>query len=107
MFLFNVVIGVWGGLSAILLKNITFYTHQRVRRGFDFGKGYYVYPVLPLIGLLLTALFTSYVVKDKLLHGVSIVPHAISKRFGKLPSHNLYSSLAIMLRPNNLIKLNI
>jgi CIC family chloride channel protein len=91
--LLSVVIGVWGGVSAVLLKNIAYYTHQWVTRGFDFGKGYYVYLALPLIGLSLTVLFTNYVVKDKLSHGVSIVLHAISKLFGRLPSHNLYSSM--------------
>ncbi len=91
--LLSVVIGMWGGVSAVLLKNIAYYTHQWVTRGFDFGKGYYVYLALPLIGLSLTVLFTNYVVKDKLSHGVSIVLHAISKRFGRLPSHNLYSSM--------------
>ncbi len=91
--LLSVVIGVWGGVSAVLLKNIAYYTHQWVTQGFDFGKGYYAYLALPLIGLSLTVLFTNYVVKDKLSHGVSIVLHAISKRFGRLPSHNLYSSM--------------
>ncbi len=91
--LLSVVIGVWGGVSAVLLKNIAYYTHQWVTQGFDFGKGYYIYLALPLIGLSLTVLFTNYVVKDKLSHGVSIVLHSISKRFGRLPSHNLYSSM--------------
>ncbi len=91
--LLSVVIGIWGGVSAVLLKNIAYYTHQWVTQGFDFGKGYYAYLALPLIGLSLTVLFTNYVVKDKLSHGVSIVLHAISKRFGRLPSHNLYSSM--------------
>ena len=91
--LLSVVIGIWGGLSAVLLKNIAYYTHQWVTRGFDFGTGYYVYLGLPIIGLSLTVLFTSYVVKAKLSHGVSLVLHAISKRFGKLRSHNLYSSM--------------
>jgi len=92
------VTGVWEGLSAILLKNITYYTHQRVRRGSDFEKGYYACLALPLTGLSPTVLFTNYVVRDKLSHGVSIAPHAVSKHFGGLPSHNPYSLLAIMLR---------
>ncbi len=95
--LISMVIGIWGGISAVVLKDIAYYTHQWVTRGFDFGTGYYVYLILPVIGLALTVLFTKYVVKANLSHGVSIVLQALSKRFGKLRSHNLYSSMVASL----------
>ncbi len=91
--LLSMVIGVWGGLSAVLLKNIAYYTHAWLTQGFDFGKGHFLYLALPLIGLSLTVLFTNYVVKDSLAHGVSIVLLAISKRFGRIRKHNLFSSM--------------
>lgn len=91
--LLSVVIGVWGGVSAVILKNIAFYTHAWITQDFNFGKGTYLYLILPLIGLPLTVLFTKYVVKDSLTHGVSLVLHAISKRFGRLRNHNLFSSM--------------
>ena len=93
----SVVIGIWGGLSAVILKNIAFYIHSWVTQDFNFGKGTYLYLVLPLIGLSLTTLFTSYVVKDHLNHGVSMVLHSISKRFGRIRSHNLFSSMVASL----------
>ena len=95
--LISMIIGIWGGISAVVLKDIAYYTHQWVTRGFDFGTGYYVYLILPVIGLALTVLFTKYVVKANLSHGVSIVLQALSKRFGKLRSHNLYSSMVASL----------
>lgn len=94
----SVIIGVWGGLSAVILKNIAFYTHSWVTQDFNFGKGTYLYFVLPLVGLTLTTLFTTYVVRDNHLnHGVSVVLHSISKRFGRIHNHNLFSSMIASL----------
>lgn len=91
--LLSVVIGAWAGLSAVLLKNLAFYTHEWITQGFDFGRGNYLYLALPLTGLSLTVLFTNYVIRDNLGHGVSIVLQAISKRFGRLRKHHLFSSM--------------
>lgn len=91
--LLSMVIGIWAGLSAVILKNIAYYSHAWVTQGFDFGKGYSLYLALPLIGLSLTVLFTNFVLKDNLAHGVSIVLHSLSKRFGVLRKHNLLSSM--------------
>ena len=91
--LLSVVIGIWAGLSAVLLKDLAFYTHEWLTQGFDFGKGNYLYLALPLVGLLLTVLFTNYVIRDSLGHGVSIVLLAISKRFGRLRRHHIFSSM--------------
>ena len=94
----SVIIGIWGGLSAVILKNIAFYTHSWITQDFNFGKGTYLYLVLPLIGLTLTTLFTRYVVRDSHLgHGVSVVLHSISKRFGRIHNHNLFSSMIASL----------
>jgi len=91
--LLSVVIGIWGGLSAVLVKSITFSFHSWITHGFNFGKGTYLYIALPIIGLSLTGLFTQFVVKDDLSHGVSRVLYAISKRFGRIRNHNLFSSI--------------
>lgn len=94
----SVIIGVWGGLSAVILKNIAFYTHSWVTQDFNFGKGTYLYFVLPLVGLTLTTLFTTYVIRDNHLnHGVSVVLQSISKRFGRIHNHNLFSSMIASL----------
>lgn len=89
----SVVIGIWGGLSAVLVKSITFSFHQWLSRGQDIGRGTYLFFTLPIIGLILTNLFTKYVVRDNLSHGVSRVLYAISRKFGRIRNHNLFSSI--------------
>ncbi len=93
----SVVIGVWSGLSAVVLKTIAFHFHQWITHGFNFGQGNFLYLGLPIVGLSLTMLFTNYVVKDKLAHGVSLVLYAISKRFGRIKKHNMFSSMLASL----------
>ena len=88
-----VVIGLLSGLAAVLLKNIVHYTNDLITRGFSFGEGNYLYLALPLIGIGLTVLFAKYVVKDNISHGVSRILYAISRKDGRLDSHNIYSSM--------------
>jgi len=89
----SVVIGILSGLAAVLLKNTVHYTNHLITKGFDFGEGNFLYLGLPLIGIGLTVLFATFVVKDNIGHGVSRILFAISKKNGRLDSHNMYSSM--------------
>ncbi len=87
------VIGLLSGLAAVLLKNTVHYTHHLITHGFDFAQGNYLYLVLPVAGIGLTVLFSKYVIRDNISHGVSRILYAISKKNGKIDSHNMYSSM--------------
>ncbi len=89
----SVVIGVLSGMAAVLLKNTVHYTNKLITSGFDFGEGNYLYLGLPLIGIGLTVLFATYIIRDNISHGVSRILYAISKKDGRLESHNMYSSM--------------
>ncbi len=87
------VIGLLSGLAAVLLKNIVHYTHHLITHGFDFAQGNYLYLILPVVGIGLTVLFSKYIIRDNISHGVSRILYAISKKNGKIESHNMYSSM--------------
>lgn len=89
----SVIIGILSGLAAVLLKNTVHYTNKFITSGFDFGEGNYLYLTLPLVGIGLTVLFASFIVKDDIGHGISRILFAISKKNGRLKSHNMYSSM--------------
>jgi len=91
--LLSIVIGLLSGLAAVLLKNIVHYTHHLITHGFDFSEGNYLYFILPVFGIGVTVVFTKYVIKDNISHGVSRILYAISKRRGKIGAHNIYSSI--------------
>ena len=89
----SLIIGIISGLAAVFLKNLVHHATDFIMHGFDFTEGNYLYLILPLTGIGLTILFTLYVVKDDISHGVARILYAISKKNGKIERHNMYSSM--------------
>ena len=93
IYFLSLVVGLLSALAAAFLKNTIHYTHIFLTRGITSESGGYLYLAYPLIGMFLTLLFVSYVVRDKISHGISRVLYAISKRKGHLRTHNTWSSI--------------
>ncbi len=89
----SLVIGLTSGLAAVLLKNTVHYTNDLITHGFDFTQGNYLYLAFPIIGIGITILFATFIVKDDIGHGVSKILYALSRKKGNLKSHNMYSSM--------------
>ena len=89
----SLVIGILSGLAAVLLKNTVHYTNDLITNGFDFAQGNYLYLAFPLIGIGLTVLFATLIIKDDISHGVARILYAISRKNGRIESHNMYSSM--------------
>jgi CIC family chloride channel protein len=89
----SLVIGLVSGLAAVLLKNTVFFTHDLITHGFDFVETNYLYLAFPFIGISLTVIFATYIIRDDIGHGVSRILYAISRKNGKIKSHNMYSSM--------------
>lgn len=87
------VIGLISGLAAVLLKNTVHYTNDLITHGFDFTQGNYLYLAFPIIGIGITILFATFIIKDDIGHGVSKILYALSRKKGNLKSHNMYSSM--------------
>ncbi len=89
----SMVIGLISGLAAVLLKNTVHYTNDLITHGFDFTQGNYLYLAFPIIGIGITILFATFIIKDDIGHGVSKILYALSRKKGNLKSHNMYSSM--------------
>ena len=87
------VVGILGGLVAILLKNIVHFTHVFLTEGFDVKYSNYLYFAYPLIGILLTVLYIKFFVKENISHGITKILYAISRKNSVLNRHNNYSSM--------------
>jgi len=91
--LLSFIVGVFGGLAAVVLKNLIFIVEDLLVHGFKVDRVNWYYFALPLIGMFLTVIFVKYFVKDKISHGISRILYAISRKKSILPLHNTYSSM--------------
>jgi CIC family chloride channel protein len=86
-----VIVGLWAGLSAVLLKVSVFHLQELLK---PLGQKYsWIYFVSPTLGILLTYLFVKMVLNGELIKGTSHVLLAIAKKSSFLPRKETYSHL--------------
>ncbi len=91
--LMSFIVGLFGGLAAVFLKNLIFIVEDLLTNSFNVDRVNWYYFALPLVGIFLTILFVKYFVKDNISHGVSRILYAISRKKSILAPHNTYSSM--------------
>ncbi len=87
------VVGVFSGLAAVILKNAIHFLHSLLTEGFDLTDWNYLYLLYPMIGIFITILFVRYIVKDDISHGVTKILYAISKKDSNIKTHNTFTSV--------------
>lgn len=89
LFLAAIIIAIWAGLTAVLLKTIVHYIMVGIQRlSVDYS---WIYLITPLVGILLTVLFVKYIVRDRLRSGTWHVLLAIAKKSSMLDKKETYS----------------
>ena len=91
--LLSFLVGVFTAFAALVLKNLIELIERLLTHGFDITHINWLYLVYPTIGVLLSALFIRYIVRDDIGHGVTKILFAISRRRGKIKGHNCWSSV--------------
>lgn len=87
-----VVVGLWAGLTAVLLKISVHYLQELLK---PLAQQYsWVYFISPAIGIISTYLFIRIVLNGELLRGTSHVLFAIAKKSSFLPHKEVYSHIA-------------
>lgn len=92
MFL-SILIGIASGLGAVAIKNSVHFISVLVQDIIHAEGPGYIFLFSPIIGILLTVLFIKYVLKRPVRHGIPNVLYALSKRKGRIRSHNMFSSI--------------
>jgi len=87
------LVGVFGGLAAQLLKYLIHTISGVLTSHIDIHSGNYLYILLPTLGVVITALYVRYVVRDNISHGVTRVLWSISQNKSRLKRHNIYTSV--------------
>ncbi len=89
----SIPVGLFSGMAAVVLKNSVRFTQELVDSLVTQEVHNYLYFALPLVGITLTVLVIRYLIRRNVRHGIPNVLHSISKKKGRVSSHNLYSSV--------------
>ncbi len=87
-----VIVGLWAGLSAVVLKATVHYL-QTFLKSLAIGHSW-IYFISPATGILMTYLFIKYILGGELVKGTSHVMFAIARKSSFLPRKEVYSHLA-------------
>lgn len=87
------LVGIFSGLAAIVLKFLIHTISSALTARVNPEAGNYLYILLPAAGVIITALYVRYIVRDDISHGVTRVLYAISQNKSRLKRHNIYTSV--------------
>ncbi len=86
-------VGILGGLAALVLKFLIHSISGLLTAHVNIASGNYLYILLPAAGVIISALYVRYIVRDDISHGVTRVLYAISQNKSRLKRHNIYTSV--------------
>lgn len=93
MIFLSVIVGILSGFAAVIIKNSV-----RLIKNFltdnlgthDHNLMYFAYPA---IGIIIVIIFTKFILKKPIGHGIPTTLYAISKNNGMVKRHNMFSSI--------------
>lgn len=89
----SAVIGILGGLSAVIIKNSVHLIQELLTSGFAKNYENYLYFAYPAIGILIALIYIKFILRQHVGHGIPSVLFAISKTNGIIKRHNIFSSI--------------
>lgn len=89
----SLCVGLASGLAANLLKWIIHSIEHFLTHNFSEDSANGLYLLYPAVGILLSALFLKFIVRDNISHGVTKILYALSRSQGYIRTHNTWSSM--------------
>lgn len=87
------IVGLLSGVAALILKFLIHTISATLTSAVNPERGNILYILLPAIGVIISALYVRYIVRDDISHGVTRVLYAISQNKSRLKKHNIYTSV--------------
>ena len=88
-----IITGLAVGFGAVTIKNSVHLIQSLLTSGFSKEYYNYLYFIYPLIGIFIAVIFSNYILRQKVGHGIPGVLYAISKTNGIIKRHNIFSSI--------------
>lgn len=89
----SALVGLAGGIVALILKSSVFYLHEHLLKGRGFDEYNLLIFIYPIIGIALTFFFTKFILHDTVKHNIASILYAISKRNSLMRAHKTFSSI--------------
>lgn len=89
----SILIGTITALIAVIIKWLAHVIRHYVQTGIQSNQLTFSYIFYPIIGIILSVIFSKYVIKKTIRSGIPNVLYSISKNNGKIKSHNMFSSI--------------
>lgn len=93
MAILSIIVGFTVGIIAVVMKNLVFGIQRLLTGEFSVDYSNYKYVIFPAIGIFLTIIFVKFILRKPVRDGIPNVLFAISKKFGILDRHNMFSSI--------------
>lgn len=93
LFILAVIVGLLSGAGAYLLKHIIRLISSHLTATFNIKEPNYILLILPLIGILLTEIFTRYILREDISNGTAHLQSDLSARNYALKGNLMYSSI--------------
>lgn len=87
------VVGLLASFAAYLLHALIRNIQWLLTIGLHIESFNWLYLILPVVGIWLTAMFVKYIVKDDISHGITRILYAISSKQSHLKGHNTWTSI--------------
>lgn len=91
--LLALLVGIFGGSAAILLKWMIHLISTTLTAHVNTQTSNLLFILLPAVGVILTTIYVRVFVRDNISHGVTRVLYAISRNKSRLKRHNMYTSM--------------
>ncbi len=87
----SVIVGLFGGLAAVVLKYLVHFMEELSREISAHLPYHFIYVFLPAVGILLTMLFIHFVNRDKIIKGIGGIIYNIKRNGSNIGLNNVYS----------------
>ncbi|MCF0192652.1 MAG: chloride channel protein, partial [Prevotella sp.] len=91
--LLSLFVGYFAAVAGYVLHWIIHRVQLLLTQNFDLTTFNWLYLLYPAIGILVTALFVRFVVRDNISHGITRILYAISRSKSRIKAHNCWSSV--------------
>ncbi|MGM0550067.1 MAG: chloride channel protein [Bacteroidota bacterium] len=89
----SVIVGITAGFAAVIIKNSVHFIQSLLTADTSVEVHSYTYFIFPAVGIFVVVLFTKYLLRQPVGHGIPTTLYAISKDQGRIKRHNMFSSI--------------